>query len=205
TYGFAHLWMMPRFSALQNLIPERELRMVTSDSRTIFDLAEVDFALRFGRGDWRDAQSQKLFGEELFPVCSAAFAQRHFGGCDAVQPGAIARAPLIHERAEKHSWLSWSQWLARHGVEYQPAENAHYFDNYAMTLQAATEGQGVALAWPHFVEAPLRSGQLVELRGLRIRTDAGYYLAYRRGDAMADRIVNWFRKMAGEQQAGASV
>ncbi|HER25912.1 MAG TPA: LysR family transcriptional regulator, partial [Rhodospirillales bacterium] len=69
TYGFAHLWLMPRFSALQKMIPDQELRMVTADTRTIFDLDDVDFALRFGHGDWPDGVSQKLFGERLFPVC----------------------------------------------------------------------------------------------------------------------------------------
>ena len=107
TYGFAHLWLMPRFSALQKLIPGRELRMITSDTRTLFNLAEVDFALRFGRGDWVDGESRKLFGERLFPVCSPQFAEAHFGGCRGVDVAAVAGAPLIHEREEQFSWLSW--------------------------------------------------------------------------------------------------
>lgn len=201
TYGFAHLWLMPRFSALQKLIPGRELRMLTSDTRTLFNLAEVDFALRFGRGDWVDGESRKLFGERLFPVCSPQFAEAHFGGCRGVDVAAVAGAPLIHEREEQFSWLSWQQWLARHDIAYQPAENTYYFDNYALTLQAAIEGQGIALAWLHLAEPPLKSGQLVELEGLRIGTDCGYYLAFRPRHPMADTIVYWFREMALSQEA----
>ena len=201
TYGFAHLWLMPRFSALQKLIPKQELRMVTADTRTMLDLAEVDFALRFGRGDWPDGESRKLFGEQLFPVCSPQFAIEHFGGCQGVDPASLAAAPLIHEREEKYSWLSWQKWLARHDVEYQPAENTYYFDNYALTLQAATEGQGIALAWMHLAEPPLKSGQLVELEGLSVKTDCGYYLAFRPRHPLADVIVNWFKEMARAQEA----
>ena len=201
TYGFAHLWLMPRFSALQKLMPGVELRMVTSDTRTIFDLQEIDFALRFGKGDWSDGHSQKLFGEQLFPVCSAQFAEEHFGSCDGVDPQSLALAPLIHEREEKYSWLSWQQWLGRHSVDYQPAPDTYYYDNYALTLQAAIEGQGIALAWLHLAEPPLKSGQLVELTGLRVKTDCGYYLAYRRHHPQADKIVNWFKSMAKSQEA----
>ena len=109
TYGFAHLWLMPRFSALQKLLPAYEIRMVTSDTRTIFDLQEVDFALRFGKGDWVDGHSQKLFGEQLFPVCSPQFAESHFGACAGADPSSLALAPLIHEQEEEYSWLSWRQ------------------------------------------------------------------------------------------------
>jgi LysR family glycine cleavage system transcriptional activator len=200
TYGFAHLWLMPRFSALQKLTPAHELRMVTSDTRTIFDLREVDFALRFGKGDWSDGNSQKLFGEQLFPVCSPQVAAEHFGSCDGVDPQSLAIAPLIHEQEEEYSWLSWQQWLGHHSVDYKPAPDTYYFDNYALTLQAAIEGQGIALAWLHLAEPPLKSGQLVELTGLRVRTDCGYYLAYRRNYPQADMIVDWFKTMARSQE-----
>ncbi len=200
TYGFAHLWLMPRFSALQKFMPDHEFRMATADTTTIFDLQEVDFALRFGTGDWGDGHSQKLFGEELFPVCSPEFAQQHFGGCANVEPSSLVSVPLIHEREEKYSWLSWQQWLGHHGVDYTPAPDTYYYDNYALSLQAAMEGQGVALAWLHLVEPPLKSGQLVELTGLRVTTECGYYLAYRRHHPQADSVVNWFKTMAKSQE-----
>ncbi len=201
TYGFAHMWLMPRFSNLQKLVPDQQLRMVTADTRTIFNLDEVDFALRFGKGEWPDGASQRLFGERLFPVCSPQFAQNHFGGNRNIDPSLIPSTALIHERKEEFSWLSWQQWLARHDVVYQPPQKAYYYDNYAMALQAAIEGQGVALAWLHLVEPPLKSGQLVELEGLQIKTGSGYYLAYRPHHPMADLIVNWFKSMAHAQEA----
>jgi LysR family transcriptional regulator, glycine cleavage system transcriptional activator len=200
TYGFAHLWLMPRFSALQKLVPDRELRMVTADTRTLFDLHDVDYALRFGRGDWSDGGSQNLFDEELFPVCSPGFADHHFGGSQNVDPASLADAPLIHEQEEEYSWLSWQQWLARHSVTYEPAAGTYYYDNYALTLQAAIEGQGIALAWLNLAEPPLKSGQLVELEGLRVKTDCGYYLAYRPDQPDIDQIVNWFKEMARLQE-----
>ena len=200
TYGFAHLWLMPRFSALQKLLPRQELRLLTADTRTLFNLQDVDFALRFGNGLWTDGSSQKLFGEQLFPVCSPDFARQHFGGNESVDPSVLAKAPLIHEREEEYSWLSWQQWLSRHCVSYVPPDNTYFYDSYALTLQAAIEGQGVALAWLHLAEPPLKSGHLVELTGLRVRTDNGYYLAYRTGHPQADMIVDWFKSMASMQE-----
>jgi len=199
TYGFAHLWLMPRFSAMQKLMPEHELRMVTADSRTVFDLNEVDFALRFGDGNWPDIGVKKLFGEQLFPVCAPNFAKQHFEGSRNVTAALLAEMPLIHEREEPQSWLSWQGWLARHGVEYKPRDDTYYFDNYAMTLQAAMDGQGVALAWQQLAEQPLATGALVELRGLKVATGAGYHLVYRRGHPMAGKVKKWFTEMAAAQ------
>ena len=201
TYGFAHIWLMPRFSELQKLIPQQQLRMVTSDTKTIFNLNEVDFALRFGEGGWNDGDSQKLFGEQLFPVCSPQFAADHFGATNKATAKSLADAPLIHELEEEFSWLTWRQWLDRHQVTYTPPKGTYFYDNYALALQAAIEGQGVALAWLHLVERQLKSGQLVELEGLRIKTNSGYYLAYRKRHPMADQIVSWFKSKAILQEA----
>ncbi|MEH6630900.1 MAG: LysR substrate-binding domain-containing protein [Halopseudomonas aestusnigri] len=199
TYGFAYLWLMQRFSALQKLIPEYELRMITSDTETIFDLEEIDFAVRFGKGDWSDGHSQKLFGEELFPVCSPQFYRDHFSRCDNITPSMLADVTLIHEQEEKYSWLSWTQWLKHFSVDYTPAPETYYYNNYALALQTAVEGHGVALAWPQLAEHPLKSGQLVELTGLRVRTDYGYDLAYQRHHPQADMIVNWVKEEAKAQ------
>ena len=177
TYGFAHLWLMPRFSALQNLIPDQELRMVTADTHTIFDLQEIDFALRFGKGEWSDGESRRLFGEELFPVCSPEFARNYFGGAQNVTARMLRDAPLIHIREEDYNWMAWDEWLGQLGIPYEPDQSTYFYDNYALTLQAAIEGRGVALAWLNLAEPPLRSGQLVELEGLRVKTDNGYLSA----------------------------
>jgi DNA-binding transcriptional LysR family regulator len=200
TYGFAHMWLMPRFSKLQKLIPDQQLRMVTSDTKTIFNLTEVDFALRFGKGNWSDGDSQKLFGERLFPVCSPQFAKDRFGGKRDISASDLASLPLIHELEEEFSWLTWQQWLAHHNVDYKPPKSAYFYDNYALALQAAIEGQGIALAWLHLVERPLKSGQLEELEGLRVKTSSGYYLAYRQHHPMADQVVDWFKSMAANQE-----
>lgn len=200
TYGFAHLWLMPRFSAMQKLIPNRELRMVTSDTRTIFNLNEVDFALRFGNGNWPDGESVKLFGELLFPVCSPQYAQDNFGGYENISPSYLASSTLIHEKEDEQSWLTWQEWLGHHNVEYTPAKDTYYFDNYAMTLQAAMDGQGVALAWLHLAEPPLAAGQLVELKGMRVSTDSAYHLAFRKGHPLGKTVAHWFKEMASTQE-----
>lgn len=50
------------------------------------------------------------------------------------------------------------------------------FNNYPMLVQAAVDGQGIALGWPHLLEALLAEGKLVRPLAEFWDAQRGYYL-----------------------------
>lgn len=195
THGFAHMWVLPRVDSLKAKLIDHEIRITTSDHTTGFIIDHNQMIVRFGNGGWRDGESVLLFEEEVFPVCSPAFAAQHKLLDRKVRPREIAKLPLIVQDNGEYGWLNWSGWLASHGVPHTQS-TAQTINNYAFVLQAAMEGKGIALAWHGLIEPYLSNGWLTEVRDLRVRTDKGYYLMSPFNHPLVDVVNNWITETA---------
>jgi DNA-binding transcriptional LysR family regulator len=70
------------------------------------------------------------------------------------------------------------------------------YNNYSLIIQAAIDGQGIALGWRHFVDDLLREGQLVRPVDATVKTGLGFYLVTARGRPIsrpAQRLMQWLR------------
>ena len=79
---------------------------------------------------------------------------------------ALARMPLIHDLTMPHAGVfpSWRQWLQQQGVRLPTREGPGLrINTSAAVVQAALNGQGVALARRAFVSDELRAGRLVRV------------------------------------------
>src|ERR1700730_3588820 len=73
TPSLAAKWLGSRVGAFQDAHPGIETRI--SASPHVVDCrreAEIDMAVRYGRGSWRGLRADWLMGEAFFPVCSPA-------------------------------------------------------------------------------------------------------------------------------------
>ena len=59
-FGFAHLWLLPRFGALRDAFPDAELQVVTSDRDDGPELAGCDINIRFGHLEYRRRGESRL-------------------------------------------------------------------------------------------------------------------------------------------------
>jgi putative choline sulfate-utilization transcription factor len=173
-FGFASCWMMPRLSELRELMPELDIRLVTSQNQFDIRGEAVDFAIAFGDGQWAGCSAERLCFERVQPLCSPAFLAQHGPLADAA---ALARLPLLHlEAAAPERWLSWDDFFARQGLRQRPAGHDITLNTYPFVLQAALSGQGVALGWRPLVDELLASGQLVAALDAPVETERGYFL-----------------------------
>jgi DNA-binding transcriptional LysR family regulator len=79
----------------------------------------------------------------------------------------------------QHSPEEWPLWLAAAGIRLTPAMLGPRFDTYAMTLQAALDGVGVALGLRPYVEDDVAAGRLVAPFRLAVPKRRAWYLVYR--------------------------
>ena len=171
--GFGTFWLMPRIPKFRAAHPEIELRITASDPYLDPGSEGMDAAIRYGRGDWPGLRAQRLFDEEIFPVCSAAYLDAHPEFRDLES---LRAQTLLHLDVGFRSWLDWGGWFRQMGIEPPPTRRGLGFNTYTILIQAAVAGQGVALGWRHLVDELLDHGSLTQPLAASLRSQGAYYV-----------------------------
>ncbi len=147
---------MPRLTKFTAREPEIEVRIDASPVLADFTRDPFDLAIREGRGAYPDTELLRLFELDYFPVASPTLARRlrrPDGSFD------WSRARLLHEVSVDY----WPDWIAMAGVKDVDVARGLFFSHTMLALDAAVEGQGVALAPPSLAERELARGALVTI------------------------------------------
>jgi LysR family transcriptional regulator, glycine cleavage system transcriptional activator len=168
TPNFAAKWLVPRLVRFRRANPGIDIRLETSERLTNFEADGIDIALRFGRGVYPGLVSVLMVGADQFPVCSPALLS---GGQPLQQPSDLAHHTLIHDDFA----IDWAAWLRFAGVAGVDAELGPVYPSSALAIEAAAQGEGVALVRSALVAADLSSGRLVKPFDLSLPSDAAYY------------------------------
>jgi DNA-binding transcriptional LysR family regulator len=167
--SFAVRWLIPRLAGFQRRHPEIDVRVATGGATNPFR-DDWTCGILLGNGDWPGYTAEPLFSADLFPVCTAAIAQR------LSDPSRLADETLLQVQ---HSPEEWPMWLNAAGVALRPDMLGPRFDSYAMALQAAVDGVGVAMALRPYVEDDIAAGRLVAPFALAVPKGRAWYLVYR--------------------------
>jgi len=135
TGGFASLWLIPRLRGFTALHPDVDVRISATYKPVNLERDLVDVAVRYGREEDAPLGAVRLFGEELYPVCSPALQRQ------GVNP--LLRLDDLRHHALLHM------------------ADANGFDSYEQMIQAALSGQGVAMGIDRLVRQLLDEGRLV--------------------------------------------
>lgn len=189
--GFASYWLLPRMNAIQALIPGVEVQVSTSPNDYNFRDSNAHLAIYFGNGKWPGTRAQKLFPEDVIPVCNASLIKK-MG--DNPSPAALLDYPLLKlPETRPQRWLTWEDWFRYQSVPAQNHAGSRTFNAYSLVIQAAVEGQGIALGWRPLVAAFLESKQLFAC-GPEVRTERGYYLissGVKTATAHQEKVTGW--------------
>jgi LysR family glycine cleavage system transcriptional activator len=149
---FAAKWLVNRLGRFAHSHPEIDLRVSATDHHADFAREDVDLAVRHGDGNWPGLDVARLCPERLFPVCSP----RLIEGRDSLTPPDLLEFPLLR----LGDWTTWSRWFAAAGVA-SPAAHGPVLNRASMLIDAAIDGQGVALARTTLAAWDLINGRLV--------------------------------------------
>lgn len=189
-YAFSSLWLIPRMHAFRQHHPEIDLQIVASQRLGHHWREDADLAVAFGAGSEFGPDARLLMPERVVPVCTPMLARSL-----ADAPGlAIRQCPLIHLEAEQVSpWLDWPAYLSRlkRGESLEDSPGDLRFNTYALVVQAAMAGQGVALGWlgivDHLLDANLlvMAGDMVSVQG------RGYWLVPGSSSEAVSLLAAW--------------
>ena len=152
--NFAAKWLVHRLRRFSEAHPEIDLRISASIQHVDFARDDVDLAIRHGNGLWPGMHVTRLCTEELFPVCSPKL----LSGRGALRsPRDIRQHTLLHT----NDAADWSNWLEKAGVDGIDVKRGVVFNQASMTLDAAADGQGIALARTALASWDMICGRLV--------------------------------------------
>ncbi|MEE8144268.1 MAG: LysR substrate-binding domain-containing protein, partial [Kiloniellales bacterium] len=158
TIAITSYWLTPRLPKFRAEHPDAEIRIAVSDAPIDMAAEGIDIGLRYGDGRWPGIKSVHLFDVNSFPVCSPGYVQN---SPPIEAPADLVDHTLLNLDGTPHAMEDWNWWLAGSGV--QPPASLHIlgFDSYANVIQAALDGQGIALGFSGVVSGLLSRGQLV--------------------------------------------
>jgi LysR family glycine cleavage system transcriptional activator len=187
--AFAAKWLLPRIDRFQTAWPETDVRLDTSLKLMDFASHGIDIGVRYGAGHWPGLEAEKLMDEEVFPVCSRDFLERHPG---LRSPADLAGLILIDDLSvdRQLGFATWDTWLDNVGAKVAGGRAGLKINNSAAVLQAAAEGHGVALARSVLARDDLASGRLLRLfPEITLPSLLAYFVVYRKECAALPRLV----------------
>ena len=159
---FAVGWLMERAQLFRAAHQDVDLRLLTHNNKPDLAGESLDYAIRFGDGAWHGIEAERVMEAPLSPLCAPDMAAK------LTAPADLAGATLLRSyRAQ-----DWPAWLAVAGLDTIIPRGA-LFDSSWIMVQAAIQGEGVALAPPVMFRRELEEGVLAQ--PFAIEADVGAY------------------------------
>ena len=196
---FTARWLMPRLAGFAKREPKIEVRVVGSskmvdagalDSSTLvnnLDLRDESSGveIHLGNGDYPGYRTDKLFQVTTAVVCSPELVK---GDPPINKPEDLAKHVLLHDDAMDAvaGGAAWAKWLQLAGVA-DKVDGTHgpRFSSNILSLEAASQKLGVALALKPLVNADIKGGRLCAPFDVEMKPQFAYWLVC--PEVIADR------------------
>jgi DNA-binding transcriptional LysR family regulator len=193
----ASLWLMSRLQDFAQAYPDITLNLSAAHTPSNFELGEADIDIRYGIPNWPDLVIEPLFEEKIVPLASPAFIQAH----RLKRPDQLLGVKLIQSNV---SIVQWSDWFAAFTDLRAPDRFAVRFDRAQMSLDAATQGLGVALesatiAGRHIAEHRLRPVFGLD-KAIKIKAHFAVYPARHARRPPVEAFLAWIHGEAAKSQ-----
>jgi LysR family glycine cleavage system transcriptional activator len=213
---FAARWLMPRLADFAKRAPDVEVRVVGSSK--MVDAGALDSSvligdldprsetsgvqIHLGAGDYAGFRADRLFSVSMALVASPDLLPR------LREPADLADHVLLHDDAldlVAHG-NAWQKWLEAAGVaDRVDGGRGPRFSTNMLSIEAASQKLGVALALRPMLDADLASGRLVEPFPIEVKPGSAYYLVC--PEVIAERPAvkafrAWLLEKAGQASSG---
>ena len=168
--SFAARWLSPRLKYFWLQYPEIDLCLFhVANAATDFEREEIDIAVTYGDGSWSGVVADKLLSLDFFPVCAPGFMHND-------KPLTQIENLRYYTRLHDAEYTCWQDWLELAGIIGINAEKGNIIDDTNVLIQAAIDGQGIALGSTAFVQDLLDSGRLVKPFDIVLENNFAYYV-----------------------------
>jgi len=166
--SFAARWLLPRIGRFFAAHPDIDLDVRATSLLVDFRRDDAEAGIRYGGGSYVGVVSEHLMDDVYFPVCS-----RKIDGGLPKRPADLSRYLLLRSDAQV-----WQTWFLAAGLDWPEPTRGPIFNDDSHLMQAAIEGQGIALARSSLIGNDIVNGVLVRLFDIDVPSPWRYYLVY---------------------------
>lgn len=195
TSAFVNHWFVPRLSQFKAQFPHVEPRFETIEGILAGPLGKSDIAMRFNPIPGPNEVAQKLAPELILPVRAPRQNREESANADETARAAESRLLTL-----EHAHTSWKDLTNAQTIATSQSFRS---SDYAIILQAALMGEGIAPGWINVVSCLLVSQKLVPDGNSSYRTGRDCCLLRRaqdKDDVIAE-ICDWFAEVLQEDIA----
>lgn len=193
--SFATLWLVPRLDGFLNAFPDIQLHMTAYNRAPDLMNDEVDIRIAYGKGNYPGLKTDYIMEETIFPICAPSLLNKS----PIRRMADIKNHTLIHDFnvGDDEPSMTWAHWLRGSGVkENMISRHVRYSDTILM-VEAAVNGQGVALGRSSVVADHLKSGRLIKPLNIQQTSEYAYYMITTDEGAEKPRVrafLDWLKR-----------
>ncbi len=187
---FSAKWLTMRLSRFWARHPNIDLRLHHTSTPGQSGQEQVDVSITWGLDEWPNLDYKPLITARVVPVCSPRLIHDE----PLVEIDDLYNHTLLHE----NDYTLWTRWLKRMGVKNVELKRGSTMDDSNVVMQAAIDGQGVALGSDLLCSEELDSGRLVMPFDIELSMKYSYYIVYRPGSLDQPKIRAFYQWMLDE-------
>jgi LysR family glycine cleavage system transcriptional activator len=180
---FAAKWLVHRLDRFAEAHPDIDLRVSATMHHVDFAREDVDLAVRHGDGNWAGLSVVRFGTEQLFPVCSPKLVS---GRNRITRAEDLLKFPLLR----LDDWEMWLRWFEVAGIS-NPVTHGPVLNRASMLIDAAVDGQGIALARTTLAAWDIINGRLVRPIDVSLAVSKTYWIVCPKATAELPKITTF--------------
>jgi LysR family glycine cleavage system transcriptional activator len=193
--SFASRWLMPCINDFHKMYPNIDINIEANFLEPNFSNEEVDLGICHGKVEYTSMEQHLLFKDYIYPVASPDLLKN----ITLETPEDLNKTILLHDSIPQAKLsTSWSRWLSELQIKDVDHNSGYRFNQADLIVQAAIDGQGVALGRHSLVAREIENGRLVPLFGHIVEDGAIYLVCLKK---LAERqqvchFIDWVKQQA---------
>ena len=183
--SLASKWLVVKLGEFSATHPSILVQTIATASLTNFYTDNVDLAIRQGKPPFdKELNAKLLFPLDLCAVRSPSFKEK----IDNINELNDCRTHTLIQDSHK----LWEKYFEQQELKIE--NRIVQFNQTTLAIDAAVNGQGIALAPYILLENELQQGRLVKLCSVPREEEVGYYIVYpksKKYNPARDTFINW--------------
>ncbi|MFJ3428972.1 MULTISPECIES: LysR substrate-binding domain-containing protein [Pseudomonas] len=188
THAVAQFWLFPRLLAFNTEHPSITVNIHASNDIDESSVADYDFCILYGAGQWSSLSAEPLFAEKVYPVARPDLVLSSIN-----QPADLQGLPLIELDASGWNCMDWRDWFNHFGLEHKADAQRPTFNQVTLAYQAIVQGMGVGLGWDFMVRDKIERGELCRVGAFEFLSTNADHLAHSRQKTLSDAAMTFQR------------